>query len=69
MRYFCKDVHFSNRFILGSIGVSGVLIRLQHSKRGLSITNRPKLFSERYGYRKSFQLVFGWRVILLEARE
>ena len=42
-------------------------LRFGRSGKGVSFSNTPMLFSERYGYTKYFLLGFGWRFQFLGA--
>lgn len=40
-------------------------IRISSDGYGLSLKNTRLLFSEKYGYRKSLKLPFGWRLMII----
>lgn len=52
--------------ISGCFSSDSIWIRIGLKGRGIQLKRDFAYFSERYGYRKSFSLLWGWRLLLLE---
>jgi hypothetical protein len=58
---------FLSRFLpCAYVGRDQVWFRLWMNGYGVNIHRTPMLFSEPYGYRKSYAVGFGWRLIFLK---
>lgn len=53
---------FNFNFLCGHFSKNLIWIRLGVNSRGFKLARTSMLFSERYGYKKYFQLPFKWRL-------
>lgn len=58
--------YFNLWFLHGHISSDLIWIRVGTPGVGIAIKRTRKLFSERYGFRKSYPIGFGWRIEFLK---
>jgi hypothetical protein len=59
------DVFLSKHLPCAYMSSDVVWLRLWEHGYGICLKRTPLLFSERYGYRKTYKIGFGWRVSFL----